>query len=195
MRNDNPGRNFCAVIQDDVGSGPLINPLVKDRRLSGIRRNQNRRFSAILSTAEGTELGNDKYKNSESFEDTRSPTTQMLEDEHYPPSLARSLSSRKSPSGTQITREGFLKSIASGISVASVKNLFVQENEEQKRIYKMVDLITQQVDSQITLRPLEWSCIIEVLRMKWGYILKRYTAHAILAVASYPLQLIFWDFN
>ena len=87
LRNDNQEERTVsdAVIKGDETSGPLISPLVKDRRLSGIRRNQNRRFSAILSTAhEGTELGNDKYKNSESFDDTRSPTTQMLEDEHTP---------------------------------------------------------------------------------------------------------------
>ena len=39
-----------AVIKGDETSGPLISPLVKDRRLSGIRRNQNLQVLCNLST-------------------------------------------------------------------------------------------------------------------------------------------------
>ena len=42
LRNDNQEERTVsdAVIKGDETSGPLISPLVKDRRLSGIRRNQ-----------------------------------------------------------------------------------------------------------------------------------------------------------
>ena len=160
----------------------LPSPMVKDQQLSnrkgGNTRAKKKRFSAIVTESNIAKeeevvksVGNGKTDGDELVslsEQSLSPTAIMMSDEHYPlpmTTTSRNGNNIQSPmtrtkSGNNMTRNTFLKTIASGISLASVTNLFVQEVEQQQRIYTMVDFITQQIDSQITLERLSWENVV-----------------------------------
>ena len=168
----------------------LPSPMVKDQQLSnrkgGNTRAKKKRFSAIVTESNIAKeeevvksVGNGKTDGDELVslaEQSLSPTAIMMSDEHYPlpmTTTSRNGNNIQSPmtrtkSGNNMTRNTFLKTIASGISLASVTNLFVQEVEQQQRIYTMVDFITQQIDSQITLERLSWENVVVVLKNEAG---------------------------